>query len=192
MTFYVRKRGKTYRLEGRHGERLHRGTGERERLRLALGTLNAEAAQKLLGRIERALADGPGSVLWAELRSVLPPETFNKLAAIAGYDGEKPQNAPRYCWQDLESKFTTWMTQRVALGKLRDSTKARYTQTVNSFREFVTNRKISDLTEINRAVVEDFKAWRLTRVLEKKFSRGGRGIVLDAAILAILGFCFRN
>jgi integrase len=183
MTFYVRKRGKTYRLEGRHGERLRRGTGERERLRLALGTMNGEAAQKLHGRIERALADGPSSLLWPELRGVLPLETFNKLAAIAGYDGEKAQEAPRYSWQDLESKITTWMTQRVALGKMRDSTKSRYAQTVASFREFLATQKISLLAEINRAVVEDFKAWRLKRVLEKKFSRGGRGVVLDAAIL---------
>ena len=83
MTFYVKKRGKKYRLEGRHGERLRRGSGERERLRLTLGTMNGEAAQKLHGRIDRALADGPSSLLWAELRAVLPPETFNKLAGIA-------------------------------------------------------------------------------------------------------------
>jgi len=41
----------------------------------------------------------------------------------------------------------------------------------------------SELDQISRALVEDFKAWRMKIVLEKKFSRGGRSIALDAAIL---------
>jgi integrase len=36
---------------------------------------------------------------------------------------------------------------------------------------------------VTRAAVEDFKAWRLARVLKKKHARGGRGVVLDVAIL---------
>jgi len=49
--------------------------------------------------------------------------------------------------------------------------------------EFLKSRAIANLEEITRAVVEDFKAWQLSRVTKKKFSRGGRGVVLDAAIL---------
>ncbi len=183
MTFSVKKRGKTYRLEGRHGERARRGSGARERLRLSLGTMNSDAAQKYLGRIERALADGPDSSLWPELRTVLPPETFQKLASIVGHDPDKAAPPPQFTWQDLEEKFKSWTAQRVALGKMRDSTSERYLQTVTSFRKFVDERKIVNLSEITRAVVEDFKAWRLTLVLKKTFSRGGRGVVLDVAIL---------
>jgi integrase len=71
----------------------------------------------------------------------------------------------------------------VILGKLRDSTKSRYAHTITAFGEFLKTRGVSELEKINRALVEDFKAWRLKRVLAKKFSRGGRSIVLDAAIL---------
>jgi hypothetical protein len=32
-------------------------------------------------------------------------------------------------------------------------------------------------------VIEDFKGWQIARAKNKNFSRGGRGVVLDAAIL---------
>ena len=80
MTFRVKKRGSTYRLEGRYGERSKRDSGERERLRLSLGTSSGDAAQALLTKIDKALAGGPDSLLWSELRGVLPPETFDRLA----------------------------------------------------------------------------------------------------------------
>jgi integrase len=180
MTFRVKKRGSTYRLEGRYGERAKRDSGERERLRLSLGTATGDAAQKLLGKIEKALADGPHSEHWSELHPVLPPETFSKLASIVGYvRKEQSQNT----WQDLASKFTAWTSQQVILGKMRDSTTARYAQTVASFSVFLKLRGTAELPQITRALVEDFKAWRLERTLEKKFSRGGRGVALDTAIL---------
>jgi integrase len=85
--------------------------------------------------------------------------------------------------EDLAAKFTGWTSQQVILGKMRDSTKTRYAQTVASFGEFLKLHGITELQHITRATVEDFKAWRLKRVLEKKFSRGGRSIALDSAIL---------
>jgi integrase len=181
MTFYVKKRGKTYRLEGRFGDRARRGSGERERLRLSLGTMNGDAAQLVHGKIERALALGPDAPIWNELRNILPPETFGKLATIAGH--VSTQAAPRVTWADLTTKFSAWTSQRVALGKMRNSTRARYIQTAASFTTFPTVCGKCELVDITRVIVEDFKAWRMKRVLEKKFSRGGRGVVLDVAIL---------
>ena len=183
MTFRIKKRGNTYRIEGRYGERAKRDSGERERLRLSLGTSTGDAAQKLLGRIDRALADGPDSPLWKELRGVLPPETFTKLASLVGHSPEKHADRPRPTWKDLAVKFSAWTAQQVVLGRMRDSTKARYSQTVASFGAFLETRGISELEQISRVLVEDFKAWRLKATLEKKFSRGGRGVVLDTAIL---------
>jgi integrase len=151
MTFRLRKRGGTYRREGRYGE--------------------------------RAFAAGPSSLLWRELRTVLPPETFAKLAQGAGHEPERIAEVPKHTWQDLSSKFAAWMSQRVALDKMRDSTRTRYVQTCGSFGEFLTSRGIVNLVEISRAMVEDYKGWRLTRILAKRNSRGGRGVVLDAAIL---------
>ena len=185
MTFRVKKRGKTYRIEGRAGEvanaRGPRGAGERERIRLSLGTANGDAAHMLHGRIERAIAEGPASGLWSNLRSVLPADTFARLAAIAGHVPESSVAASR--WDDLLAKFKAWMSQRIALDKLRESTRERYLQTCSAFGDFLAERGVSDLAEIKRATIEDFKAWRLSRVLARKHSRGGRGVVLDVAIL---------
>jgi len=181
MTLRAKKRGGTYRLEGRLGDRARRGSGERDRIRLSLGTSNGDAAQICLGKIERALAEGSTSPLWKELNNLLPPETFTKLAAIAGY--EPMVEVPRHTWEQLESKFKAWMMQRVALDRLRDSTRIRYEQTCRAFGEFLKSRAIAPLNDITRPLVEDFKAWQLGRVTRKKFSRGGRGVVLDTAIL---------
>src|SRR5579872_4161712 len=122
MTFRIKKRGDSYRLEGRYGSRAKRDAGERERLRLSLGTPNGDAAEKLLAKIERSLAAGPDSLLWDELYKVLPPETFTRLAAIVGHTPR--QATAKYTWQDLVSKFDAWMSQQVLLGRMRDSTKA--------------------------------------------------------------------
>jgi integrase len=181
MTLRVKKRGTTYRLEGRLGERARRGAGERYKIRLSLGTANGDAAQICLSKIERALAEGPTSMLWKELANLLPPDTFTKLADIVGH--RPVEEAPRHTWEDLEVKFKTWMVHRVALDKLRDSTRTRYEQTCKVFGEFLKSRALVNLEEISRPVVEDFKAWQLARVMKKKFSRGGRGVVLDTAIL---------
>lgn len=182
MTFRVKKRGKVYRLEGRAGERSRRGTGERERIRLSLGTANGEAAQLRHSRIERALAEGPASVLWDELRGVLPADTFDKLAAISGRRSE-PAPVTRHTWEELSKAFAGWMSQRVALDKLRATTRARYLQTSASFGQFLKTRGIAELDQITKPLIEDFKQWRLAGVLEKKNSRGGRGVVLDTAVL---------
>jgi integrase len=180
MTFRIKRRGGVYRLEGRHGDRARRGSGERDRLRLSLGTANSDAAQALLSRIERALSLGAASGEWRELHKLLPATTFQRLAATCGYREPAGREAS---WKSLTDKFSTWMTQRVGLGKLRESTRARYEQTIAAFELFLEERGICALTDISRSVVEDFKAWRLERVLKKKNARGGRGVVLDVAIL---------
>jgi integrase len=186
MTFRVKKRGKIYRLEGRAGDvanlRAHRGAGERERVRLSLGTENGGAAQLLHGRVERAMAEGPSSATWRDLRTVLPTDTFAKLAQIAGYVPDQ-EMVPECTWTDIVAKFKSWMSRRVALDKLRESTRERHLQTCAAFGEFLRENGIADLDEIKRATIEDFKSWKLARILAKKHSRGGRGVVLDVAIL---------
>jgi integrase len=181
MSLRVKKRGAIYRVEGRLGDRARRGTGERDKIRLSLGTANGDAAQICLSKIERALAEGPTSLLWNELANLLPPESFVKLSAIVGH--QPMEEAPRHTWEDLDTKFKAWMAHRVALDKLRDSTRARYEQTCKPFGEFLKFRGIANLEDITRPMIEDFKAWQLARVTKKKFCRGGRGLVLDVAIL---------
>jgi hypothetical protein len=167
MTLRVKKRGAVYQLEGRAGDRGRRGNGQRDRLRISLGTASHEAALTWHTTIEKALAEGPTSTRWRELRRVLAPEAFGKLAAIVGYIPADEPEAPKHSWNDLKAKFSAWMTQRIATGKLRDSTRARYDQTSAAFENFLATCGIVALADITRSVVEDFKSWHLARVLAK-------------------------
>jgi integrase len=186
MSFRVKKRGRIYQLEGRAGHavgiRGRRGAGAREKIRVSLGTANGEAAQSLLGRIERALAEGRDSGIWRGLHNVLPGGTFARLASLAGYD--PGQDAEASCtWADLLAKYKGNLLRRVALGELASSTRDRYLQACAPFTRFLDSRGIAQLMDIRLSTIEDFKAWRLARIITKKQSRGGRGIVLEVAIL---------
>src|SRR5258706_16328859 len=81
-------------------------------LRLPLGTANKDAANVTVDRIERALSEGQTSLRWPELKNLLPPQTFAKIANIANYrEPEAPK--PAATWADLEAAFKTKMKQRI-------------------------------------------------------------------------------
>ena len=134
--------------------------------------------------LDRAHDKGPLRPAQLELRRVLPPDTFEKLAEVVGYT-EKPDLAPPPAptWADLHSSFKAEVERRIAIGKLRTSTWERYQQTVKAFEGFLTIQDIAELERITKTVVENFKVWRLAEIRKRKCSRGGGGLVLDAAIL---------
>lgn len=168
----VRKRGRIYRLEGRVGEK---------RVRLSLGTRNQDAAILLANKIERALVDGKGSKLWGELFTLLPPTVFRKLAAIVGR-AELPQHGSP-TWETLRCAFAGRVGHLIARGRFRESSWARYRLSLDIFSTFLAEQGITKLEEINRRLLEEFKAWRLERILANKHSRGGGSLDLDLAIL---------
>jgi len=172
MNLKLQQRGKRYRAIGTIAGRF---------FRLSLGTGNQSAASTTVSRIERAIAEGQGSSLWPELKRALPPRTFNVLARIADYQEEVP--AKIVTWKELEAAFETEMKQRILLGKLADSTWNRYQQTIRAFNSFLNECGTSALPEMSRPFIESFKVWRLAKIKAKKFSRGGRGLALDVAIL---------
>jgi integrase len=172
MSLKLQQRGKRYRAIGTVSGRF---------LRLSLGTANGSAASTTIGRIERAIAEGSASSLWPELKRALPPRTFELLAEIANYREEAP--AKVWTWKELEATFETEMQQRILLGKLAHSTWERYQQTLRAFKSFLNESSVSGLPGMTRPFIEKFKVWRLTKIREKKFSRGGRGLALDVAIL---------
>jgi integrase len=157
------------------------------RIRGALGTDNRSVALYLAGELEKALAEGAESKRWPELKATLPAHTFARFADHVGATKrlaeEEAQRANRPTWDRLREAFEEYMGQRIAIGKLRESTAARYRATIRAFGEFLKERNITLLEEINKALVESFKVWRAGQIKEKKFSRGGGGLALDAAIL---------
>lgn len=108
-------------------------------------------------------------------------EAFKILAKIAHYRELAPAKVAM--WKDLKSMFEAEMGQRIALGKLAESTRERYQQTLRAFDEYLNLSDVHDLPTMNRSFIEKFKVWRLAKIKEKKFSRGGRGLALDVAIL---------
>jgi len=105
----------------------------------------------------------------ADLRDVGRPPILLNRAAMGG--DETP-------WPNSERKRTMNTT-----GKLRESTRDRYVQTLRQFESFLGSRNIVFVDDITKSVVESFKTWRVSAIKGKKNSRGGTGMVLDVAIL---------
>lgn len=75
------------------------------------------------------------------------------------------------------------MQKRIAIGKLRESTRERYRHTLDQFESFLRDKSVEFVRDISKSVVESFKAWRVSAIMGKKGSRGGTSMVLDVAIL---------
>lgn len=116
----VRRRGKAF-----HADLL---VGRKHAARGSLGTRNQDVALRLKHKLETALAEGSASLLWHELRSLLPERTFRRFAAFAGV-----KDQPLPMWSDLRKLFTVFAEQRIKLGKLAESTVERYDHTFQEF-----------------------------------------------------------
>jgi integrase len=177
-----RKVGKWFRIEGRIMG---------ERVRLALRTQNRENARNTINEIERTLAEGAASPLWPKLRSVLPEKSFERLAATVGYIEPKP--APSPSWQELISLFESDSRRRILLGKLRASTFERYQFETREFSEFLRERGVQLLAQIDRPLIEQFKVWRMERIRSRSKFVGAKSLVLSAAILhRVFAFAVEN
>jgi integrase len=148
-------------------------------------------------RLETALSEGAGSGLWPDLKASLPASTFTRFADYAGATerlaAKEAEEAKRPTWHGLRTAFEAHLAERVSIGKLRESTAGRYRVTVREFGEFLGDREITLLQDITKPLVESFKAWRVERIKQKKFSRGATGLVLDAAILhRLFSFALEN
>lgn len=165
----LRKRGKSHHVDFVAGE---------IRIRGALGTKNQDAARRIVHKLGVAISEGKESTLWLELKAVLPAATFERFADYAGF---REKAIPT--WEELRAVYEIHATQRIALGKLQQSTYDRYAVTIREFDQFLAEHRIRFLEHITKPLVEAFKVWRKARIESHKFSRGGTGLVLDAAIL---------
>ncbi len=148
------------------------------RVRGSLGTRSRDVALRLIHKLETAIAERQNSVLWQDLRTLLPFRTYKNFS---DYAGVKTKQLPT--WEDLKAGFSVFREQRVKVGKLAQSTSDRYELSVREFGGFLAAEKITLLQDISRPLVERFKVWRVERINKKKHSRGATGLALDAAIL---------
>lgn len=176
----VRKRKKTF-----HGDLVK---GHVHIVRGSLGTRNREAALRLIHKLETALSEGPESPLWRELETLLPEETFSRFADFAGV---KLRQLPT--WEDLKAAFNVDREQRIKLGRFAQSSFDRYESAICEFGTFLSIENVVLLQQIDRALVERFKVWRVERINKRKFSRGATGLALDAAVLhRVFAFAVEN
>ncbi len=172
MILEITKRGRRYRINGYF---------QGKRIRASLGTANGGNADAWKEKVRRALESGPDCPIWPELQRLLPPQTFRALTKLVGYEEKTAAIVPS--WDDLVGAIEVRDEQRIQLGKLAPTTKVRYDQTLATFTAFLRTVNVSELRQITRPLVERYKVWRLAKIREKKFSRGGTGVILDVAIL---------
>jgi integrase len=172
MKMTVVGRGSKYHLDGYSGGK---------RFRISLGTANLSSAADLGRQIENAIMRGNESRFWPELRRFLPPQSFRALAKFAGY--QEPKIEPAFTWKELRAAVNMRMSQQISLGKMANSTRQRYEHTLKSFEEFLNLRRVDEVQKMDRPFIEAFKVWRRAKIMNKKFSRSGRSLSLDVAIL---------
>ncbi|HWC19685.1 MAG TPA: tyrosine-type recombinase/integrase [Terriglobales bacterium] len=74
-----------------------------------------------------AMSVGATSDLWTKLKAVLPAETYKRFADYAGVQEQEKVHVPT--WAELKDAFDVFTKQRIAIGKLSQSTADRYQHT---------------------------------------------------------------
>lgn len=166
----VRKRGKSF-----HADLL---VGRAHVVRGSLGTRNQDAARRSVHKLETALAEGPRSPVWHELRTLLPRETFDRFAAFAGV-----REQPLPMWADLRKLFSVFTEQCIKIGKLAESTVERYEHTFREFECFLSERKTSMLRDIS------CRLWKSSKFGESKGSRAGSTLGVRPVPYWTLPYC---
>jgi integrase len=171
--------------------------GKDVRIRKSLGTDAERTANERVRRILGAVEQGVTSDYWQTLRAELPPNTFAYFAAMVGYKDTAPV-APKIepTWTDLLAEYTKHLQRPIVAGnragKLRaDSTKSRCLQTFATFTRFLTEKSITNLSDITPKIAQEaFQDWRIadlkTKSNSRKLSDKSRlpgGYVLDVSLL---------
>lgn len=170
MRLDLGKRGNRYRLIGNCGG---------VRLRLSLGTPSYEQAIKLKSRIATALVEGTNHAEWPELAKLLPPASFQSLAALVGYEERPKQVEPT--WENLLARYDAACARRIARNEMRPSSKRRFDFGLREFSLFVSERGISKLKHIKSPVIEDWKEWRRHRIRKNRKDSNGASLAGDIA-----------
>ena len=161
----LRKRGNAFHMDLLIG-RLHAVRG-------SLGTRSHGAALRLVHRIEIAMAEGPRSPVWAELRPVIPDPTFARLANYAGVEGKLVLT-----WREFRDLFESHKKLLVRLDKLASTTLENYQYTLNALEQFLDEQHITMLNNVDDSVIDRFQSWRIGRIKTRK-SDGSSALQLD-------------
>jgi integrase len=161
----LRKRGNTF-----HMDLL---IGRKHVVRGSLGTRDHGAGLRLIHRIEIAIAEGPRSTLWSEIRPVLPNPTFTRLSNYVGVEGKLVLT-----WREFRQLFESHKELQVRLDNLAPTTLENYQYTLDAFETFLNEQHITMLHNVDESVSDRFQPWRLGRIKTRR-SNGGSMLELD-------------
>ena len=162
------KRGSTYHFDSMLGGR---------RVRCSLGTSDPKSAERLSNRVGFALADGPRSPVWTELRSALPLSSFKRLT-----QGVLPSDPLKLT--ELEQKFLDHSSRREKLGQMVARTRENYDRTTKLFFDRALESGLQKVDDLTPEFVEAYLLWRKESILARGGS--GRGIITDTVVLSAL------
>jgi|GEM_PF-1058521 len=161
----LRKRGDTFHMDLLNG-RVHEVRGP-------LGTRNKGVALRLVHRIEIALAEGPQSLVWPEIRPLIPPPTFARLAKYAGVKERQV-----ITWKECRGRFESDQQQLLREDELADNTITNYGRTLDEFDEFLREEGVETLRDVDDLLLDKFKPWRIERIKPRR-SNGASMLHLD-------------
>lgn len=162
------KRGRIYHFDSVFGGR---------RVRCSLGVRDPKAAERLANRITFAMADGPKSLVWEELRKTLPASSFKKVSN--GLLPNDPLNLT-----ELEQHFYDHTERRRKLGQIGLGTQKNYDRITKVFFDRALQFGFHKITDLNTEFVEGYLLWRKESIVSK--GGDGVGIASDVVVLCSL------
>ncbi len=162
------KRGRVYHYQSSSGV---------GRVRCSLGTSDSKTASRLANRVTFAIADGPRSPVWSELKTALPLSSFKRLTNGVVPDGPKALTV-------VEQAFLDHTDRRQKLGQIGLDAKRNYDRSTKLFFDRALEAGLKTVDELTPEFVESHLLWRKESIQVKGGS--GRGIITDVVILSAL------
>jgi integrase family protein with SAM-like domain len=129
-----------------------------------------------------ALADGPRSTIWTELRPAIPSVTFARLTSYAGVEAKVTAS-----WEDLCQAFNSDLELKLKTGERSKQTVENYEGTLSRFGAFLAERHITRLHDINRSVIDEFSSCRIDQVKSPQSLGGQPSLYFDLSHLHRVG-----
>lgn len=159
-------RGDTYQFD-------HAVAGRR--VRCSLGTHETKVAERLVKRISLAIADGPKSPLWADLKPSLPKSSYRILTTTIGV--QLPPDL-----HEFEKRYLLHLGRRVQTGNLSERSRALYESAARRFFLEMARYFVRKMDAITPGIIDDYYVWRKEDILAKGGS--GRSLIFESSVLS--------
>lgn len=163
---HLTKRGQTYHFDQVVGGR---------RLRCSLGTHDPRSASRLANRISFAIADGPRSPVWSDLKYSLPASSYDVLTTSAGV-------ALQPNLVEFEKLYLQHLNSRVKIGNLSERSRTLYETAARRFFTEMHEMSVHKMDSITPGIVDDYCVGRKEEMQAKGGS--GRGMIFEMSVLS--------